>query len=250
MNRTKTALPAYKIGELSYSIRRSSRINATRIVVKADKIEVVAPPKMPERQIKAFVAQQQDWINAALLRVTEQTQAIPKLAPANYAQGVHIPYLGQQLVLQIEPVNGSRLHIRHTDNAVLQVYLPVSMAAQGSELIRLALTRWMKLQARQHAERLIAQHAPRFGLIPRSLRIKTQKSRWGSCGPDNDINLNWLLMLTPPQVLEYVVVHELCHIRHKNHSAEFWSLVAQHLPEYQQQRRWLKQHGSSVMQGL
>jgi predicted metal-dependent hydrolase len=82
------------------------------------------------------------------------------------------------------------------------------------------------------------------------LRIKTQKSRWGSCGPNNDINLNWLLMLAPAAALEYVVVHELCHIKHKNHSAAFWQLVAEHLPNYQQQRHWLKQHGARVMQGL
>ena len=87
-------------------------------------------------------------------------------------------------------------------------------------------------------------------VAPRSLKIKTQKSRWGSCGPNNDINMNWLLMLAPPEAMEYVVVHELCHIIHKNHSKDFWGLVAEHLPAYQQQRLWLKQQGVSLMKGL
>jgi len=108
----------------------------------------------------------------------------------------------------------------------------------------------MKQQARQQAAWLIEKHTAKHHLIPRGLRIKTLKSRWGSCGPHNDINLNWLLMLAPPVIFEYVVIHELCHIKHKNHSKEFWHLVADHMPDYLQHRQWLKQHGSSLMQGL
>ena len=108
----------------------------------------------------------------------------------------------------------------------------------------------MKQQARRMALELIEKHCQTHNLLPRNLRIKTQKSRWGSCGPKNDINLNWLLVLAPPLILEYVVVHELCHIKHKNHSKEFWSLVADHMPNFLQHRHWLKQHGAHLMQGL
>ena len=108
----------------------------------------------------------------------------------------------------------------------------------------------MKNQARLQANFLIEKHGGSLALYPRSLKIKTQKSRWGSCGPNNDINLNWLLMLAPPSALEYVIVHELCHIKHKNHSRDFWDLVTQHFPDYREQRRWLKQHGASLMKGL
>ena len=73
------------------------------------------------------------------------------------------------------------------------------------------------------------------------------KSRWGSCGPRNDINLNWLLAFAPPAVLEYVVVHELCHIRHRDHSARFWALVAQHLPGWAHERQWLKRQGGELL---
>jgi predicted metal-dependent hydrolase len=97
---------------------------------------------------------------------------------------------------------------------------------------------------------MIDKHSPKHQLYPRSLCIKTQKTRWGSCGPNNDINLNWLLMLAPPVVLEYVVVHELCHIQHKNHSKDFWLLVAKHMPDYLTHRRWLKANGASLMRGL
>lgn len=236
---------------LLYSLRRSERAKNTRIVIKPGKIEVVAPPKVSERRIKAFVEAQQDWIRAAVKRIADRVQAVPTLAPAHYGDGATVPFQGRQIPLQIKPTAAKTVRIQlHIDTTFI-VYLPTGIARQqSSELIRLALIRWMKNQARQQASLLIERHARQFGLFPRSLRIKTQKSRWGSCGPQNDINLNWLLMLAPPSALEYVVVHELCHIKHKNHSKDFWQLVAEHFPDYQQQRRWLKQHGAGLMQGL
>jgi predicted metal-dependent hydrolase len=72
-------------------------------------------------------------------------------------------------------------------------------------------------------------------------------TRWGSCGPKGDININWLLALAPESVLEYVVVHEICHLRERNHSAAFWALVAQHLPHYAKERAWVKAHGGALM---
>lgn len=235
----------------SYHLRRSSRAKNTRIVVKADKIEVVAPPKVSEKRIQAFVLSQQDWIEAALKRVADRVQTAPKLAPSEYRDGACIPYLGRQLPLRIEATSAKTLRLELCDGESFCAKLPAGiLAEQRSEHIQQALIRWMKNQARLHTEELVARHAPRFGLFPRSIRIKTQKSRWGSCGPKNDINLNWLLMLAPPMALEYVVIHELCHIHHKNHSQAFWDLVAEHLPDYRQRRLWLKQHGAGLMQGL
>lgn len=234
-----------------YSLRRSERAKNTRIVVKPGKIEVVAPLKVSERRIKAFVEAQQDWIRAAVKRIADKLEAVPDLAPAFYADGATVPFQGRQIPLQVKPTTAKTVRTQLHGDAAFIVYLPTGIAQQqSSELIRQGLTRWMKHQARQQTGILIEKHAQRFGLFPRSLRIKTQKSRWGSCGPHNDINLNWLLMLAPPSALEYVVVHELCHIKHKNHSQDFWQLVAEHLPDYQQQRRWLKQHGAGLMRGL
>ena len=236
---------------LVYSLRRSERAKTTRIVVKPDKIEVVAPPKVSERRIKAFVAAQQDWIKAAVLRVADRAQAVPSLAPTYYTDGVTIPYQGRQIPLQLHTDNRKTTRIQlHNEHGFI-ANLPIGLSdTQSSESIRLILVRWMKNQARLQAGSLIEKHAPRFALFPRSLKIKTQKSRWGSCGPHNDLNLNWLLMLAPPEVFEYVVIHELCHIKHKNHSQDFWQLVSKHYPDYQLHRRWLKQHGASLMKGL
>jgi predicted metal-dependent hydrolase len=155
------------------------------------------------------------------------------------------------LPLQVRRIHQQRVKLQFEDESGFIVSIPSGVEAEpSSDLIRTILIRWMKKQARVHMSMLIERHATRMALFPRSLKIKTQKSRWGSCGPNNDINMNWLLMLAPPEAMEYVVVHELCHIRHKNHSKDFWGLVAEHMPAYQQQRNWLKHHGPSLMKGL
>ena len=80
---------------------------------------------------------------------------------------------------------------------------------------------------------------PLIGMVPRAIRIKAQKKLWGSCGKNCVINLNWRLGLFPKEVFEYVVVHEMCHLRHMNHSREFWKLVQKVMPGYEEQRKWL-----------
>jgi len=234
---------------IAYQIRRSGRAQKTRIVVSAGKIEVVAPLTIPEQRIHAFVTAQQAWIRDALNRVRQRARNIPSLAPAVYTDGALVPFQGRQVPLSVKPTSANRLRVQFTGERFM-VYFPEAMADSGSERIKTALESWMKLQARQLAEQWIDKHSPTHRLVPRGLRIKTQKSRWGSCGPHNDINLNWLLILAPPPIMEYVVVHELCHIRHKNHSRDFWQLVAAHLPDYLQHRQWLKQHGAGLMRGL
>jgi len=235
---------------LHYQVRRSQRAKKTRIVVTAEKIEVVAPFEVSEHRIRAFVARQQGWIKDAVNRIQYRAQTAQTLAPARYVEGVTVPYLGKQIPLTIKSSLSKHLKLQLESDRQFIAYIPEQLRENSSDRIRQALETWMRQQIRQHANQLIAKHSGKHQLIPRCIRIKTQKTRWGSCGPKNDINLNWLLMLAPPIVLEYVVVHELCHIKHKNHSKDFWLLVKDHMPDYLIHRHWLKQHGASLMRGL
>lgn len=234
-----------------YRIKRSQRAKRTRIIVKADGIvEVVAPEHVSERSISAFVHAQRDWIDRSRQRLLARQQAVVNLAPIVYETGVSVPYQGQQLPLLVIPTTAKTMRVSLRDS-VLQIVLPDFVAeSDRSSRIRAGLSQWMKQRARERALSLLQHYASSTGLQARSLSLKTMKSRWGSCGPKNDINLNWLLILAPPIILEYVVVHELCHIRHKNHSEAFWQLVAQLMPDYAQHRLWLKHNGASLMQGL
>ena len=231
----------------SYHIRRSQRATRIRIVVTSTKIEIVAPPQIAERKLHQFVSEKQQWIISALAK---QAYRQPEMAPpVCYRDNVDITYQGMIYKLTIAPSKLKRVKISFVDGFIAHVP-QILLSTDYSDVIKAALISWMKQQARKQVQQLVNHHGGKKQLIPRSIIIKTQKSRWGSCGIHNDININWLLIMAPPEVLEYVVVHELCHIQVRNHSACFWNLVAEHLPEYQNQRHWLKQHGSYLMRGL
>jgi predicted metal-dependent hydrolase len=233
-----------------YTLRRSQRAKKTRIIVTAEKVEVVAPSGVAEDKICAFVKSKQGWIVAASLKIKQKKQGVERLGPERYVDGAEVPYHGGQLKIRLKPSSGEKIKIKCSGSELI-IFLPKeNIAGKGCQLIRVAIVAWIKKQALKDVNSYLTLHCCKQGLHPRSIRLKKQKSRWGSCGIHNDINLNWLLVLAPPKVMEYVVVHEICHIKERNHSAQFWLLVEEHLPDYKQHRLWLKQNGSRLMQGL
>lgn len=220
-----------------------------RIIVTPGNVEVVAPAKASTLRIEQFVQEKRQWILQTLANMEAKSHLYSGRAPSDYKQGVDIPFQGKPYQLAVRPSPLKRVKIEFSEAFIAHVPEPLFAGEHGDD-IRQALIRWMKTTSKRHVEQLVNAHAGKKQLFPRSIKIKTQKSRWGSCGIHNDININWLLIMAPPEVLEYVVVHELCHIQVKNHSRHFWTLVAEHLPDYQQQRLWLKKHGSHLMMGL
>lgn len=102
-------------------------------------------------------------------------------------------------------------------------------------------------QARTALPIRVAEFASRMGISYGRITIRSQRTRWGSCSGKGNLNFNCLLMLVPAEVRDYVIVHELCHRKELNHSARFWAEVEQVLPDYQIQRRWLKDHGNELI---
>ena len=102
-------------------------------------------------------------------------------------------------------------------------------------------------QALQDLPERVRRFAPRVGVSYGRITIRNQKTRWGSCSSQGNLNFNCLLMLTPPEIRDYVVVHELCHRRHMDHSAAFWAEVEKVLPDWQKRRQWLKENGGALI---
>ena len=233
----------------SYQIRRSQRAQRARIVVSPSKVEIVVPLRMTESVIHGFVQNKQSWIIRTMEKLKHREQALESFAPIKYVQDAKIPFRGDKFPLTVGSTRLKKIKIEFNNG--FNVLVPVALTGTDfNQEIRECLIRWMKKRALVEAEVYVKRHADRMKLFPRSVRIKNQTSRWGSCGINDDINLNWLLILAPTEVFEYVVVHELCHIQVRNHSVDFWRLVAAHLPNYKQQKIWLKTYGSSLMMGL
>ena len=104
-----------------------------------------------------------------------------------------------------------------------------------------------RLTAREFVSTLAKEEAARIGVEYLRIRIGGQRTLWGSCSSRGTLSFNWRLVLAPPEVLDYVVVHELCHLRVPNHSRRFWALVERHRPHWHQQRKWLRDHGPELL---
>ncbi|MGX2041570.1 M48 family metallopeptidase [Methylocaldum sp. MU1018] len=226
-----------------YSIRRSRRAKHLRLVAKPHGVELVVPPTVSEARALAFLHQHRDWAERKLSELRAKTAAS---RPARHLEnGSTLPFQGREVALEVREHAGRRTHIQY-DGRFL-IFVPANGSEDLRRITRTALFNWTKSWMRGEAGAIVQRHAGRFGLYPRQIRVKRMTSRWGSCGPRNDINLNWLLAFAPPSILEYVIVHELCHIRHRNHSADFWHLVARHLPGYLAERQWLRRNGGDLL---
>jgi predicted metal-dependent hydrolase len=226
-----------------YQLRRSGRAKRLRIAVYPGRIEVVAPTAMPIATVEAFVASHWQWAQSKLAELSSRLAQVHSAWNADS----HMPYRGERFPLTVSEQPGLR-RSRVAFDRHFRVSVPAGLDAGQRRLqVKNSLEAWYRRQVAEETKRVILQHAVRHGLHPRGLAVRDQKTRWGSCGPRGDININWRLILAPPAVLEYVVVHELCHLRHRNHAQPFWALVEEHLPQYRAQRRWLKDHGHTLM---
>ncbi|MFM8331867.1 MAG: M48 family metallopeptidase [Candidatus Methylumidiphilus sp.] len=223
-------------------IRRSHKAKRLRLAVKPGLIELVVPMAAKEAQALAFLAQHRPWAEAKLAELNGKAAL---LAAPRFTANASLPWRGRELPLTVQEAAGHKIRVAVDEQ--VHITLPAGLGEARDELALRAFHDWTRHWLRGQVAWLAERHAPRHGLHPRAIRIKHMTTRWGSCGPKGDININWLLALAPESALEYVVVHELCHIRVRNHSPTFWNLVAEHLPHYAQERRWIKTHGAGLL---
>lgn len=121
---------------------------------------------------------------------------------------------------------------------------PAQQPLSGAEL------RGLVQQAKEELPKTVAHFAPLVGVDYGTITIRAQHTRWGSCSSRGNLNFNCLLMLAPPDVLDYVVIHELCHRKEMNHSERFWKLVEAEMPDYKEKKKWLKEHGNELIQRM
>jgi predicted metal-dependent hydrolase len=215
--------------DIDYTIRRSKRARRVRVTVDPlAGVQVVLPARAAEREAARAVAQLRGWIERRMLEAAEVRERIA-------ARGATVPYLGTDLRLVAEP-GRTRVHRRGDD-----LLVPDGDAAGD------ALERWYRRQARVEIAPRLDVAVAALGRRYTTLSIRAQRTRWGSCSSTGAMSFNWRLLLAPPEVLDYVVWHEACHLVAMDHSPRFWALVAEHCPGYQEPRRWLRRHGATLV---
>jgi len=223
-----------KINDHSVAVVRSARRKTIAIKIQDGNVTVHLPKLMPLWLAKQFVMRKQQWIEDKLKNFQQRP---PK---RQFIEGELQPFMGEQYPLNIiqEPQR-QRLYVR-LDQQKLVIMAPPNVTALQ---VRQALTRWYRRQAESLLSERVKQLAEQTGLRPNQVQIKSYKARWGSCTMRGDIQLNWQLVQATQSINDYVIIHELCHLRQHNHSKAFWDLVEQFDPNFREHRRWLKQHG-------
>ncbi len=150
-----------------------------------------------------------------------------------------VMYRGRYYRLQVKNDIRRRRPRVDLEGDIVTVYMPEKYLISVDDV----LENWYIQQAKMMFPIRVMHYQRLTGGVVRKIRIKDQKTRWGSCSSLNNLNFSWRLIMAPPEVLDYVVVHELCHLTHMNHSKDFWGMVARIMPGYQESKRWLKENG-------
>lgn len=223
---------------IEYPIRRSDRARRARINVSADGVEVVVPRRMALRQVVPFVEEKRPWIERTLRRIREAEEA----AAVRLVDGGSVPYLGSQLLLlvRVEPRRARSYVAMKGDR------LEVAVGSPGVEPVRLALESWYRRRARAEVEPRLDAACARAGTRYTRLSIRAQRTRWASCSSTGAMSFNWRLLLAPPEILDYVVEHEVAHLEVLDHSPRFWRLLGSRSPAYREHERWLRRNGPAL----
>jgi hypothetical protein len=218
------------------TVIRSPRRKTMALQIKNGEVIVRLPSFASIKTAEKFVHAKSAWV--------QQKLAAQPPAPIenSYTDGELFYFLGEQYPLKLIESNQSTA-IKFFDE---QIQLHGRLKRLSPKGINQKLTDWYKQKATSHLQKRTAELAQKTGLIPKSVEVKTYKARWGSCRITGDIQLNWKLIMSPPAVIDYVIIHELCHLKHHNHSMQFWGLVELFQPDFKQHRLWLKTHSQQL----
>ncbi len=224
------------VDEIPYKVIRRKRRTASIIVRPDASVEVHVPLRLAEKHVRDIVLQKRTWIVRKRREAAEQLKNFP---PRSYRSGETFWVFGRKVVLKISegksrpPVlRGSTLEIVAPPGRKVDLRKRVLGFYQGIALTTI--------------EERVRFFASRLGLRPGIIRVRNMKSRWGSCSSTGALTLNTRLAMAPLSVIDYVVVHELCHLKEPNHSPSFWNLVEGALPGFRKEKAWLRNHGRSI----
>lgn len=212
-----------------YVLVRNPRSRHVRMTLTPEGLRVSAPVRLPDSEIDRAVRSKERW----LLR---HHDLLEPAAPETLHDGQMLPFLDGQVELGIRQAARGSVRFRPDDGRL-------AVAAPDADAVRPLVERAYRGAARDWFAQMCDAYAPRLGVRVASIGIRDPRTRWGSCSARGALSFSWRLMMAPARVAEYVVVHEMAHLVHLDHSPAFWALVQHHSPDFDRDRRWLRDHG-------
>lgn len=213
---------------------RTLRVKTARLQVEEGVISIAVPKALAPEKIHQVIKGKESWIREKLALQRQQQPATKR----ELLSGEAFPYLGRNYRLKVITGELKPVKLLH---GRLQVTVPKTM--HHDHVIRDMLTHWYQVQAEVRFKEKVKRLAKLVGVVPGNVSVRTFKSRWGSCNTKGDIQFHWKVIMAPHRIVDYVVVHELCHLLHHDHSPAFWKSVERMVPDYAECRAWLKEFG-------
>ena len=212
-------------------IIRSKRKTIALIVEPNGDLIIRAPKRATKREINALVKKYAVWIEKKQAQFLVEAESF---SPRKFVEGEAFFFLGKSYPLQITGA-------KKTTVRLWGEYFQLAKFAQADS--ERYFEQWYKKESRKVFTERVEFYATKYGFNYAKLKLSAARTRWGSCSSSGNINLTWRLVMMPQEIIDYVVVHELCHLREQNHSKAFWAQVEAILPDYKKRRKWLKENG-------
>jgi predicted metal-dependent hydrolase len=209
-------------------IVRSRRRTIALVITPEAHLIVRAPLRAPAAMIDEVIREKRGWIRKKIAEMIQQPQAIDH----TYEEGEIFYFLGRAYPLHI--TDGTGAGIERTDRLCVSCTLKPD--------IRSRLKRWYREEARQEIHARCMWFSMMTGYSPASVRITDARQRWGSCTHKGGLNFSWRLIQAPLEIVDYVIVHELVHLKQPDHSPKFWAKVREIMPDYERRRKWLREN--------
>jgi len=219
----------------AFKVIRSTRRKKTMTlqVTREGKVVIRVPQRTPDNEVERFFYSRQAWI-ARKLNGKEMKEEIGG-KPREFIAGEEFFYLGNPYPLEMTESNGTRKALALSLGKFL-------LAREKSSQARELFVKWYRDRAREVIEERVRFWGSRFSLIPTGITITGAWQRYGSCSAKNRLSFSWRLMMAPYQVIDYIIAHELAHIKVKNHSKKFWIYLEGLMPDYRTQKQWLREN--------
>ncbi|OGN91908.1 MAG: hypothetical protein A2Z75_06485 [Chloroflexi bacterium RBG_13_50_10] len=224
---------------ITYTLKRSLRARRVRLEVRPQTgLTVIVPRSYNIGQLSGLLESKERWISRNLARWSHFQ---PLSAKKELRSGDTVPYLGRDLELVKRKNHDCICDITLDGNM-----LAVSPGLFKNGILESALEQWYRAEAARLINERADKLSSNIGISYKRIAIRGQKTRWGSCSRKKNLSFNWKLIMAPEPVIDYVIIHELTHLKEMNHSKRFWELVAQYCPGWRDYKKWLKQHEADL----
>ncbi|MEQ8456658.1 MAG: SprT family zinc-dependent metalloprotease [Sandaracinaceae bacterium] len=229
-------LETLTVGDLEFELRRSARRRSVQVTVdRGGELILSAPNECSVATMEDFVKAKRFWIYTKL---AEKEALHPQVSRKQYVSGEGFPYLGRSYRLLL--VNDQNVPLKLERG---RFKMRRADATQGRE----HMVAWYQAHAAAWLSKPVERLKARVGVDPRGVVVQDLGYRWGSCGKGRKLYFHWRSILLPPRIVEYIVVHELVHLREPHHTAEFWTRVERAMPDFGQRKQWLAEHAGELV---